>query len=313
MIADIQFVSCDLCGSSEYVRLFGRENWGDLCDGDYALVQCSHCGLIYLNPRPSKASIINYYPDDYLPYQPAIEEENFRLMRWVRRIKLQRRRKFVEAFVKKKDGNLLDVGCSTGLFLDEMKRNGWNVLGVEISKMAVGYARQAFAVNVFHGYLEDANLPKASFDVITYWDVLEHVTSVTETLILTNRLLVENGIVIINIPNWASLDRKIFGPYWIGLDPPRHMFVFRHELLERYLRESGFEPLKWSTIIHPYYSFIISLVRGCQVKFPKIAGSLDRILNFPGVRFIFEPYFALLSIFRLGGVITLVARKTSSL
>src|SRR5690606_21375788 len=104
-------------------------NWNILGVDPYRLVRCSSCGLIYLNPRPDADEIGKYYEEMYPCYKHSIESESNSLIRWVRRGNLAARRKHVERASQKKTGKILDVGCATGLFLNEMQLAGWKSYG----------------------------------------------------------------------------------------------------------------------------------------------------------------------------------------
>jgi SAM-dependent methyltransferase len=302
-------IPCDLCHSEQHEVLFSNRDWQIPGLGEFAHVRCLNCGLVYLNPRPDKASITQFYPADYLPFRPAIEDEAFFLMRWMRRRKLVARRKLVQQYSGLRRGRLLDVGCATGLFLHEMELAGWQVKGVEISPHAVAYARDRFGLDVHQGMLEDAPFETGSFDAITFWDVLEHTFSPRRTLEQANCLLRQGGLVAINIPNWDSPDREWFGPHWIGYDPPRHLYVFPHPSLETLLDQTGFEILAWRCFMPAYFAMIESLYRALQVTRPRLARPVYRLLNVPGVRFLFEPYLAWLARQNRSTIISIFARK----
>ncbi len=309
---EFEIIACDYCGSEDRASIYTGPDWqGQPVPDRCALVRCNECGLIYLSPRPTPATIGFYYPTDYVPYRPAVEAEPNPLLRWTRRRKLTQRRRWVEKITGLSTGRILDVGCSTGLFLNEMKAAGWETAGVELSSWAAGYARETFALDVITGMLPDvADLfAPASFDVITYWDVLEHTFSPSVELQHCARLLRPDGILAINIPNWESPDRKIFGPFWIGLDPPRHLFVFPRRNLRAYFDKFGYQEIGSRGVMSGYFSFIISIDRWLEARAPAWKKPVTRLLNFPGVRFIFEPYFALANWASKGGIITIFARK----
>jgi SAM-dependent methyltransferase len=267
--------------------------------------------LMYLNPRPSQDEISRYYPDDYPSFRPTVESERFGLMRWMRRRKLAQRRKWVEHFSRRPSGSILDVGCATGLFLHEMTLAGWQVAGVEPIAAAAEYARTQLGLNVFQGWLSDAPYPGESFDVITFWDVLEHTFSPSAELTHAARLLRPGGLVTINIPNWHSLDRRLFGAHWIGFDPPRHLYVFTRSTLAALLEKTSFRPIAWVCFMPSYFSFAISLERWLQFRSPDWATRVSRALNMPGMRFIFEPWFTVSNWLKLAGVISVFALKVA--
>ena len=200
-----------------------------------------------------------YYPDDYEPYQHAIEDEKLGLMRWLRRQKMVQRRKMIERYSHKTSGSILDVGCGTGIFLHEMEQSGWQAAGIEPVHSAARYAQQRFGLQVFKGTTSSNPYPPASFDVITFWDVLEHTRYPFAELSATATLLRPDGLVAINVPNWNSLDRRLFGAGWVGFDPPRHLYVLDQRSLTRLLQQAGFEILDWVCFFPSYFAFIISL------------------------------------------------------
>jgi SAM-dependent methyltransferase len=129
-------------------------------------------------------------------------------------------------------GQLLDVGCATGDFLDVMRQYpGWEVCGVELSDYASRYAREQLGLDVRTGTLESAQFPEAVFDVVTLWDVIEHLPDPLGTLRQIHRLLRPGGLLVFNTPNLESLDARLFKAYWIGYELPRHLHVFSRRTL----------------------------------------------------------------------------------
>lgn len=305
----METVNCDFCGADQTSILYSGKELNEPFLQNSAIVRCEQCGLMYLNPRPASDEIGQFYPQNYRNYQGAIEDEKFLIMRWMRYQKLVQRRKKIEKYSDLNSGRILDVGCSTGLFLNEMQKAGWSAQGVEPTPSAAEYAQKRFQLDVFQGFLAEANFEPGSFDVVTFWDVLEHSFSPSQDLQITARLLRPGGLVAINIPNWLSPDRRVFGPHWIGLDPPRHLYIFTRKTLNIYLKKAGFKPLAWVCFMPAYFSFIISVERWLQTRAPHLEKPVSRILNFPGIRLLFQPYFSLANWTGHGGVISVFARK----
>src|SRR5690349_9886728 len=138
---------CDLCGRTDPETLYAKDSWRRPMP-PVALVRCRNCGLMYLSPRPAVSEIEQYYPVDYAAFRPAIEDERFGLMRYMRQRKLARRRQLLEKYSQRRGGRVLDVGCATGLFLHEMVLAGWQAQGVELTTPAADYARQRFGLDV---------------------------------------------------------------------------------------------------------------------------------------------------------------------
>lgn len=305
----LEKTACDLCGSDEAAVLLASRDWPADVPAGVAMVRCRRCGLMYLSPRPRPADIGRFYPPDYAPFRPAIEDEPWAVMRWMRRRKLIARRRVVERLGGRPNGAVLDVGCSTGLFLHEMALAGWAARGVELSPTAAGYARDRFGLDVFEGMLEDAPLAPGTFDAVTFWDVLEHVYSPAATLARAAALLKPGGCVVVNVPNWDSPDRRLFGRHWQGWDPPRHLYVFARPTLTALLRGAGLEPVAWRCFMPSYFTFILSLERWLGSVRPGWVRPVMRVLNLPGLRFLFAPVFGLFDRVGRGSVITVVARK----
>jgi SAM-dependent methyltransferase len=232
-------------------------------------------------------------------------------MRWIRQRKFLKRRRILEEFSPHVPGRILDVGCSTGNFLYSMQEFGWEALGVETSAYAVRLARQQLGLEVFHGRLEDTHSPSGHFDVVTLWDVLEHTFDPVRTLQEVNRLLVEDGVVGLTVPNWDSLDRHLFGHAWIGYDPPRHLYVFPHSVMERMLEESGFRILRMWCGFGGYYTFVASLRLWLNehLQTSWLRNALIKALYIPGTRFPFEPFFVLSDSLGFGGTLVVLAQK----
>jgi SAM-dependent methyltransferase len=264
---------------------------------------------MYLNPRPSQDEISAYYPVAYGPFRPAIEDERYTLMRWMRRRKLVQRRHLIERYSGRTTGRILDIGCATGIFLHEMASMGWQAAGVEPVEHAAEYARARFGLEIFSGTLAQAPYESGTFDVVTFWDVLEHTFSPAQELAHAARLLVPGGLVAINVPNWESVDRRLFGPHWIGFDPPRHLYVFTESTLTALLHQAGFQPLVWTCFMPAYFAFVVSLDRWLAAQIPRGAGLVRRLLRLPGARLPFEPVFGVLNTLKRSGVISVFARK----
>jgi SAM-dependent methyltransferase len=152
--------------------------------------QCRTCGLVYDNPRPTWAQIVQFYSQEN-KYDDWLAEEKERDALWQRRLRLVRRHK--------PSGSLLDVGTGIGQFLNFAKAH-YEVSGTEISPVAVEIAREKYGLEIRPGLLQDMKWEKR-FDVITLFHVLEHVPYPAETLRLCHSLLQPGGILVIAVPN----------------------------------------------------------------------------------------------------------------
>lgn len=303
-------VACRVCGSNTARLLFAGRDLAFEQPGEFPVVRCSDCGLVYLRERPISDEIGRYYPESYTPYRTAVQDEPNPALRWARRRNLARRARVVARASPQAPGRLLDVGCATGGFLDFMRAEGWTVHGVEINHRAVEYARERFGLDVHHGDLLDAGLPAGAFDAITFWDVLEHTYDPMKTLLEARRLLDDGGAIVLTLPNWESVDRSLFGRAWIGYDIPRHLYAFPRPALRRLLLEAGFDLEATWTGLGSYFAFLAS-VRLWAGK-AMLRKLIWRGLNVPGVRFAFQPGFTILDRLGKSGSRVVVARKSAN-
>lgn len=244
-------VVCDWCGSSSTKLLFEGPDRLLKQPGRFRMVRCQQCGLIRQNPRLTWKSLRHFYPEDYVSYAPLIRDETSRWRRMERRYGMRKRMRAIERF--QRGGRLLDVGCGTGIFLEEAQRSKhWEVMGLEPNEKAATYARQALQVPILPGLFHEIALPSDSVDVITLWNVLEHLDHPISSLRHAHRLLRDDGWLVFSIPNVESLDALIFGHYWLGWDLPRHLYLFPRSVLRTVLTATGFRIVAMRCIAASY-------------------------------------------------------------
>jgi SAM-dependent methyltransferase len=232
---------CAICGEQGALFVFRGPDRLMRLPGEFQVVRCRRCATFYQWPRLPWSELQRYYEGDYDSYASAIQDEPSWLRRAVLRVYPRKMRHFVERFCQ--SGQLLDVGCGSGLFLEEMQRTGrWTLQGLEPTAAAANYVRQRFGIPVLGQTFEQADLPAESLDIITLWHVLEHVADPLLTLRKIWHALRPGGHLICSVPNYESLSRRLFGPYWVGWDLPRHLFIFPRTTLIALLEREGFQP-----------------------------------------------------------------------
>ncbi len=239
-------VKCNLCGATSYSILYKTYS-GDMAleEKDYRItdhtpntalriVKCARCGLIYTNPRPEEEALISTY--GRMVDEVYVEESSGR------RLAAQSILKILKKF--KKRGRLLDVGCATGFLLDEARKAGWEVSGVEPSAWAVDYAKKTLQIDtIFQGVLKDAGYPDNYFDAVVMKDSIEHLADPKGTLVEIRRVIKSDGIICVNTPNIDSLVGKILKARWWGVKQS-HLYYFSRKSLHAMLEAAGFKPLK---------------------------------------------------------------------
>lgn len=228
---------CNLCGSEQ---AFGLHTFGKR-----KILCCASCSLIYTDP--ATVDLHTRYDDSY----SAMIRNDFRLdmpHEEYARLMLQK----IGAF--KRPGRLLDIGCGPGVFLAEARRRGWQGCGVELTEGNFRYATEILRLDVRKGTIEEAGFQDGSFDVITMWDVIEHIPDPSGVLAKIRRLLKDDGLLCIETPNAGSIYRKILGKRWIGFAEPSHIFAFDRKTLAALLEKTGFQTARIETANVNFFS-----------------------------------------------------------
>lgn len=234
----LEEVCCPSCGDCEGDVVVRGPDRMFRTRAEFCVVRCRRCAMHYLPLRPTRGAILEYYGASYAPHAGASSGYSA-VSRLLRRIGVQRRCAVLLRH-RPGGGRLLDVGCATGTFLEAMERHpGWRVHGVELSEAAASLAR-AKGLSVTVGDFVAADLPAGAFDVVSAWDVLEHMHDPDVFLGRVRELLRPGGVFVLRTPDTRSLNRRLFGRYWAGWDIPRHLCVYSSVELRRALREAGF-------------------------------------------------------------------------
>jgi SAM-dependent methyltransferase len=223
---------CPICGHN------GAENWLRAPDRfhkrqqQYQLVRCPACSLVWLDNPPANEEMPYHYGASY--HQMIMSSGELDLLKkW--RAPRDRVLKMAGS------GTLLDLGCSSGGFLQSLKNDPWKLYGIEISTDEARRAEMNSGAQVFAGEILDAEFPPESFDVITCFHLLEHVYKPKEVIGKVWEWLKPGGVFYILIPNIEALEASIFRSYWYGLELPRHLYHYSPTSLRRLFALSDFE------------------------------------------------------------------------
>jgi len=246
-------IKCNLCGIDKTKILFySQDRMFDL-EGEFRVVKCTNCGLIYLNPQPEPEELSRHYPEDYEPYNP---KEN-PIVRWVKKEIVKSDIRGIHKLIGER-GEILEIGCASGEYLVALRdRGGFKVKGVELSPYAAKKAGEK-GLDVSVGTLEEAGFGDESFDLIVARHVLEHLPDPCATLFEMGRILKPGGKFLAIIPNAATFERAIFKDAWCGYEVPRHLFLFSGTILKEMLEKTRFELLSLRHSFVPN-NWIISL------------------------------------------------------
>jgi len=229
---------CNLCNCSLSKPVFSKNG--------FDLVQCLSCGLVYVKNQPPDSELKNIYSFNsgyHKCFQAALS--------WQTKKQLNSGKRYYGYIKKyKKNGRILDIGCSAGFFLKAAKENGWETYGLEISDDTAEIARKRYRLNVLTGVLNENTFPAGYFDVVSMWDIIEHVSDPMKTMFIVNKILAPHGVVILSTPNidglFPRLAYKMSGRMndWLHPEPPYHLFQFSKKTIARLLKDSGFRLLE---------------------------------------------------------------------
>jgi len=200
----------------------------------FSYFKCFNCGLVFRFPQSDLKNLAISNKEMYGEKNKA--EEYFKREKYYRQVA-----RMILKQIKKyqSQGNLLDVGCSYGLFLNEARKFGFKVCGIEKEKIAADFAQARFGLKIINQDFED--LKDGQFDVIVFIDVLEHLPNLRKVLVKVKKNLKRNGVLFIQCPNINSLVYKITKEKWNWLLPKVHLYHFSTKSLRKVLEENGFK------------------------------------------------------------------------
>lgn len=235
----VHYDKCPLCNSEDIRdRLYVTDHF--LTGEKFALTQCSGCGLLFTRDHPDSSEIDRYYESaEYISHNDSAGGFSASLYRIAREFMLRKKRKMVYGKTGLKNGNILDIGSGTGYFLSAMKTRGWNVKGIEINEKARAFSIAKFGLDVLPP--ESLSLlPPDSFDAITLWHVLEHFQDPFVYASEIGRLLKQDGVCLVALPNYSSFDARHYNEFWAAYDVPRHLWHFTPETFKLFAEKNGF-------------------------------------------------------------------------
>lgn len=227
------------CVASDELVVVGFDRQHNI-GGRFPVVRCRTCGLARTSPRPTAATIAAYYPQEYAPYQrlsaPAPPAMHAQAALRVALHRLADPRS--ESIPPIPPGRMIEIGCASGSFLATMRDRGWQVAGIEPSPYAANRAREQ-GFDVYTGMLDDAPEPAAAVDLVVGWMVFEHLHRPRDALARLRDWMAPSGWLALSVPDFASIEARLFGDAWWALDVPRHLHHFTPATLRQMLDAEG--------------------------------------------------------------------------
>ena len=221
---------CILCGNSKRSLIYTKDEW--------KVYKCDNCGLGVLNPRPDDNELTVLYQLEYFQsqYNEQLQANSTEIKRRLSQEK--HRLRFFHKYKKK--GKVLDIGCGRGYFLLACRNKGYNVEGIDVSAYVAAYVSQELNIPVHIGEVSDIEIPDKTYDVITMWHSLEHTADPNIYIQKARRWLKDDGILIVDVPNYASHDAIKTWNNWVGWQIPYHFYHFTKDSQIALLHKHGF-------------------------------------------------------------------------
>jgi SAM-dependent methyltransferase len=230
--------ACPVCGQADPAPLFAKDG--------YSMVLCTACSCVYVGEDPASIDFDALYGQAYYTGGSDAVFADYVGQEAARRAHARRKLAVLRHLPPRipRQGRLLDVGCAAGFFLAEAQAH-YEVLGVELSTWSSAYARDRLKLPVATGTLQQAALPADHFDVVTLWDVIEHVPEPVPLLAEAARVLKPGGRLVLTTGDWGSAYAQARGANWHLMTPPWHLTMFSRATLALAAQRAGLRVVGW--------------------------------------------------------------------
>ncbi len=207
----------------------------------HKIFACKNCKVEFMEPQLNDVEITELYSEQYYKSWGISGDLENKISRQMKIDTFLLRLNLIQKKIT--SGKVLDIGCATGFFLEAAQTLGYEPFGVELSEYSSTVAKKKFGnENIFHGKLEDCTFALNSFNVITMFDLLEHVRIPSHTLAQASRLLANDGIIVITTPDNSSFSNKLMGKKWTHYKK-EHFYYFDYHSLHHLSLKNGLEIL----------------------------------------------------------------------
>lgn len=289
--------NCSICGSKNTNKYLTINN--------YELDLCEYCGLLFTRQNVSSNRIkVNnsIYSNTYLDnYEARDNYLNKRFSKRVNQIENLRH-----------EGNVLDFGCSNGMFLGCFQKNAkydWKYFGIDINKKSISRAKKLYKnINFKNEHINMNSYNRNFFNIITCFDVLEHDIKINTTVKIFNKILTKEGLLVIQSPNYSSIMAKLCGNNWDWWSVPDHVFHFTPQYMENFLKRNGFKIVRLYTW-DPPKEFVYNIIGTYKKYNNNFLGKVIGKLLIPIFYILWFMTIPLKLWFGQGGLILVIAQK----
>jgi 2-polyprenyl-3-methyl-5-hydroxy-6-metoxy-1,4-benzoquinol methylase len=233
---------CLACGHQDLTTLFPVKA--------YRVLKCVQCGLVQTDPIVTQEDINAWYDQTYfeslLQRKPQEIVYHRRMLDLIERVKTT--------------GKMLEVGIGIGIFMELAHDHGWDIEGIDPAQAACQYVTDTLHLTTYHSSLESMQLPQNHFDVISLRHVLEHIPTPRPFLQKLHRLVKDDGLVAIAVPNFGGLHARIEKAQWFHLSIPYHVAHYTPKTLTSLLTACHFEIIKLWTLDLSCSSYLLEIL-----------------------------------------------------
>lgn len=256
---------CGLCGEPSTRQLYRAIDRLGKSRESFSIAACTGCGVLRTLPEMTEDELSVFYPSEYWGGTSTPDP------RWIKSSQAGKI-DFIRA-CSLSHGRILDVGCGSGWFLQALGGDAWDRFGVENGPEAQRVATGAIGADRVSSTLVNSAIPKNYFDIVTFWSSLEHMNQPRQNLEAARQLIKNGGTVIVQVPNAAGYQARLFKGEWFALDVPRHRYHFSFNSINRLLEETGFDP---------YLSTTFSRDHNAHALRQSLKSSLKAMNSWPG-------------------------------
>lgn len=248
--------TCFACGAAGFAVQTHVADPDGVIPGEWAFKKCpnTNCGLYWLDPAPLQSELWKAYATYHTHTRDTAHKVEKHLLSLANRLLrtalfplwisngLRRETAYLKYMTLKTApvGKLLDIGCGGGRFMQRMRRTGWEVEGIDFDAKATARITRRYGMKTYTGDLAACNLADATYDAITMSHTIEHLPDPEKTLGECMRILKPGGKLVIVTPNVEGSAAALFGRFWRGWEPPRHLYLFSAQTLASFLHRAGF-------------------------------------------------------------------------
>jgi 2-polyprenyl-3-methyl-5-hydroxy-6-metoxy-1,4-benzoquinol methylase len=298
--SDPENVTCNICATT-----FATAAAVAVVKDGLTIVRCPACSLLFRARLPDLADVRELYDRDYfVAEEGALRHQgylDYLADAEVHRLNARRRLRRLAAWCD--SGNLLDVGCAAGFFVDEAAREGWAARGIDVSGPMIKWGRAELGADIAVGSLLETSADRTE-SCVTMWDYIEHALDPRDDLERAYARLRPGGVLALSTGDVASVLARVSLAGWHLMTPRHHNYFFSAVTMRRLLRDVGFQIVE---LRHPGAVFPLRYLAH------KAALSIDaRVTTLAASRIARSRLGAIRVPMNLWDVMTVVARRSLS-